>query len=95
MITGENTKFIMLSKIDSLIYCNSQKSKQIKSCKKFWVSRCKLVYIKWINNKVQLYNTEKYFNILSETIMEKNIKKECIYVCIPESFDVEQKLTTF
>ena len=82
----------MLSKIDSSIYCNSQKSKQVKSCKKFWVSRCKLVYVKWINNKVQLYNTEKYFNILSDTIMENNIKKECIYVCIPESFDVQQKL---
>ena len=25
------------------------------------VSRCKLLYIEWINNKVLLHNTENYF----------------------------------
>ena len=27
----------------------------------FGISRCKLLYIGWINNKVLLYNTENYF----------------------------------
>ena len=25
-----------------------------------WVSRCKLLYIEWINNKILLYSTENY-----------------------------------
>ena len=45
------------------------------------ISRGKLLYIGWINNKVQLYSTVnyvqyiQYFNILWQTIMEKNMKK--------------------
>ena len=31
---------------------------------KFGASRCKLLYIEWVNNKVLLYSTENYiFNI--------------------------------
>ena len=36
------------------------------------ISRCKLVYKEWINNKVPLYSTE----ILGNTVMEKSIKKK-------------------
>ena len=28
------------------------------------VSRCKLLYTEWINNKVLLYSTDNYINIL-------------------------------
>ena len=42
------------------------------------VSRCQLLYIEWINNKVLLYSTGNY--IQYPMIMEKNI-----YICIPES----------
>ena len=31
---------------------------------KFGVSRCKLLYIEWINNKVLLYNTGNYIQYL-------------------------------
>ena len=30
----------------------------------FRVNRCKLLHIRWINNKVLLYGTGNYFNIL-------------------------------
>ena len=39
----------------------------------FGISRCKLVYTEWVNNK------ETTFNILQQTVMEKNMKKKKIY----------------
>ena len=36
------------------------------------VSRCKLSYIEWINNKVLLYNTENHIQYPMITLMEKN-----------------------
>ena len=56
--------------------------------REFWTSRCELLYIKWINNKVLGYSTENcialriyisgyVFNILREILMEKNI-----YMCV-------------
>ena len=30
----------------------------------FGISRCKLLYIEWINNKVPVYSTGTIFNIL-------------------------------
>ena len=45
------------------------------------VSRCKLLYMEWINNKVLLYSTENYIQYSMINHMEKNIKKkECIYM---------------
>ena len=45
------------------------------------VSRCKLLYIEWINNKVLLYSTE---NCIQYPMINCNgkeyIKKECIYM---------------
>ena len=40
----------------------------------FGVSRCKLVYIGWINNKVLLYSTRKYVKY-PVTKMEKTWKR--------------------
>ena len=42
----------------------------------FGVSRCKLVYIEWLNNKVLLGNTENYFQYLVIYHMENNTEKE-------------------
>ena len=45
------------------------------------VSRCKLLYMEWINNKVLLYSTENYIQYSMINHMEKNIKKkECAYM---------------
>ena len=41
----------------------------------FGVSRCKLVYIGWINNKVLLYSTGNYIQYPMINHMEKNVKK--------------------
>ena len=41
----------------------------------FGVSRCKLVYIEWINNKVLLYSTGNYIQYPVINIMETNMKK--------------------
>ena len=58
----------------------------------FGVSRCKLLHIEWINNKVLLYSTGIYIQYPGINHMENNIKKECMYVynC---HFAVQQKLT--
>ena len=37
------------------------------------VSRCKLLYMEWINNKVLLYSTENYIQYPMINHMEKNI----------------------
>ena len=48
----------------------------------FGVSRCKLLHMRWINSKVQLYIAQgTIFNILWETIMEKKIKRN-VYICV-------------
>ena len=45
----------------------------------FGISRGKLLYIGWINNKVLLYSTGNYIQYPVTTIMEENMKKN-IYV---------------
>ena len=47
------------------------------------VSRCKLLYTEWINNKVLLYCTENYIQYLMINHNEKEYKY--IYICITES----------
>ena len=54
------------------------------------VSRCELLYIERIKNKVVLYSTGNYIQYPMINHMEKNIyKKDCvyiyIYICITES----------
>ena len=46
----------------------------------FGVSRCKLVYIGWINNKVLLYSTVNYIKYPVINHNGKENEKEYIYV---------------
>ena len=55
---------------------------------KFGISKCKLLYIGWINSRVLLYSTENSIQYLVH-IIEKKMKKN-IYL---NHFAVQQKLT--
>ena len=44
------------------------------------VSRCKLLYIEWINNKVLPYSTRNYIQYSEINHNGKEHKKECIYM---------------
>ena len=57
----------------------------------FGISRCKLLYIEWINNKVLLCSTGNY---IQYPVINHNGKeyKKCIYVYLNQ-FAVQQKLT--
>ena len=46
----------------------------------FGISRCKLLYIEWINNKVLLYSTWNYIQYPVINHNGKEYAKECIYV---------------
>ena len=46
----------------------------------FGISRCKLVYLGWINNKVLLYSTRKYIQCPVINHNGKEYEKECIYL---------------
>ena len=62
----------------------------------FGVSRCKLLYIEWINNKVLLYSTGNYIQYPVINHNGKEYKRECMHVCIYVSlnhFVIQQKLT--
>ena len=46
----------------------------------FEISRCKLVYIEWINNKILLYNTRNYIQYsVIEVTVEKKRKNTHMY----------------
>ena len=56
----------------------------------FGISRCKLLYIEWINNKVLLYSTGNYIKYPVINHNGKEYEKECIWItelfcCIPET----------
>ena len=46
----------------------------------FGISRCKLLYIGWINNKVLLYSTGNYIQYLVMNPNGKEYKKGCVYM---------------
>ena len=46
----------------------------------FGISRYKLVYREWINNKVLLHTTGSYIQYSEINHNEKESKKECIYM---------------
>ena len=46
----------------------------------FGISRCKLLYIEWINNKVLLYSTGNYIQYPVINHNGKEYEKEYIYV---------------
>ena len=56
----------------------------------FGISRCKLLHTGWINNKAYCIAQGAIFNILLETIVEKNMKRIYVY---NNNFAVQQKLT--
>ena len=66
----------------------------------FGISRCKLLYIGWINNKVLLYSTGNYIQYLVINHNGKEYEKEyiyiyiCMYVCITESFCCTAEINT-
>ena len=47
---------------------------------KFGVSRCKLSYIEWINNKVLLYGTGNYIQYHEISDNGKEYEKGCVYI---------------
>ena len=49
------------------------------------VSRCKLLYTEWINNKALLYSTENSVQYPVINHNGKEYEKEYIYICITES----------
>ena len=51
----------------------------------FGVSRCKLLYIEWINNKVLLCSTENYSQYPMINHSGKEYIQKSIYICITES----------
>ena len=46
----------------------------------FGISRCKLLCIEWINNKVLLYSTGNYIQYLVINHNRKEYEKECIHM---------------
>ena len=58
----------------------------------FWINRCKLLYIGWINNKVLLYSTENY---IQYPVINHNGKKyEKEYICITKSLCCTAEINT-
>ena len=51
----------------------------------FRVSRCKLLYIRWINNKAQQWHRELYSTRLVINDYGKEYEKGCVYMCQPVS----------
>ena len=54
------------------------------------ISRCKLLYIEWINSKVLLYSTGNY---IQYPVINHN-RKEYIYMCITESLCCTAEINT-
>ena len=48
----------------------------------FRVSRCKLLHVEWINNKVLLYSTGNYIQYPVINHNGKKYEKECVCVCV-------------
>ena len=46
------------------------------------VSRCKLLYMEWVNNKVPLYSTGNYIQHPVINQNGKEYKKVCIYIYV-------------
>ena len=44
----------------------------------FWISRCKLLYLEWINNKVLLYSTGNLIQYPTINHNGKQYEKECV-----------------
>ena len=60
----------------------------------FGASRCKLLYIGWINNKVLLYSTGNYIQCLGVNPNGKEYGKKYIYIKITESVCFRAEINT-
>ena len=58
------------------------------------VSRCKLLYMEWINNKVLLYSTENYIQYPMINHNGKEYKKKNAYIFITKSFCYTSEINT-
>ena len=61
---------------------------EVRGIGKDWelgISRCKLLYTEWINNKVLLYRTGNYIQYTVINHNEKNYEKDRIYVYLNHS----------
>ena len=58
------------------------------------ISRCKLLYIGQINNKVLLYSTGNYIQYPVTNHNGKECEKGCMYVCITESLCCTAEINT-
>ena len=60
----------------------------------FGISKCKLLYIEWINNKILLYSTGNYICYPVINHNGKEYEKVCIYICITESLCSTAEINT-
>ena len=60
----------------------------------FGVSRCKLLYIEWINTKVLLCSTGNYIQSPVINYNGKEYFKKDVYMCITESFCFRAEIGT-
>ena len=61
--------------------------------RKFGISRCKLLYIEWINN-VLLYSTRNYIQYPVINNNGKEYERTCIYICTSESLCYTAEINT-
>ena len=63
----------------------------------FGISRCKLLHIEWINNKVLLYSTGNciQYPVINRNGFMKNMKKNvCVYIHTTESLFCTAEINT-
>ena len=60
----------------------------------FGISRYKLLYTEWMNNKVLLYSTGNYIQYPVINHNGKEYKKEYTYMCITESLCCTGEINT-
>ena len=61
--------------------------------REFGISRCKLVYREWINNKVLLYSTGNYIQYPGINQNRKEYEKN-VYICITDSLCCTAEINT-
>ena len=63
---------------------------------KFGINRCKLLYTRWIHNKVLLYSTRNYipYPVINHNGKEYKKKRMYIYICITESLCYTAEVNT-
>ena len=59
----------------------------------FGISRCKLLYIEWINNKVLLYSTGNYIQYPVINHNGEEYEKN-VYMCVTESLCCTAEINT-